>query len=336
MQLIRNEIRTGILVLLTLGLTVALVIYLSAPGLIRPVRIYHVYFDDAAAMKVGGTVLLAGRKIGVVRRIYSPVPRSDRPPGKPNYEARIDVEVSADAEIYRKNTVNMRTFGLLAELVIDFVEGDPESGRAENGQEFVGTRYPDISEIGPMLLTRIDPMLEQVSSTLTELKRTSQSLTDLTGKTSGMITNLNSTLQTFQDVGTNFKTLTQKNGSIETTLEGIRQTLRNVDQVTGQVNRENHLGSTLANLDTSAQRLKQVLGQLQNSFDTALPNLNTMLANLSEVSGRIRTQPWRLIWPSTIHYDETARSDNARPPRRPRGVTTEVGSQLGRKGVGSP
>jgi hypothetical protein len=61
-----------------------------------------------------------------------------------------------------------------------------------------------------------------------------------------------------------------------------------------------------------------------------------MLANLSEVSGRIRTQPWRLIWPSTIHYDETARSDNTRSPRRPRGVSTEVGSQLGRKGVGSP
>jgi ABC-type transporter Mla subunit MlaD len=132
MQLIRNEIRTGILVLLTLGLTVALVIYLSAPGLIRPVRIYHVYFDDAAAMKVGGTVLLAGRKIGVVRRIYSPVPPNERPPGKPNYEARIDVEVSADAEIYRENPVNMRTFGLLAELVIDFVNGNPESGRAEN------------------------------------------------------------------------------------------------------------------------------------------------------------------------------------------------------------
>ena len=335
MQLIRNEIRTGILVLLTLGLTVTLVIYLSAPGLIRPVRIYHVYLDNAAAMKVGGTVLLAGRKIGVVRRIYSPVPRSERPPGKPNYEARIDVEVSADAEIYRENTVNMRTFGLLAELVIDFVDGNPESGRAENGQSFVGTRYPDLSELGPLILTRLDPILEQASSTLAELKRTSQSLTELTGKNSRLINNLNTTLQTLQDVGTNLKTLTQKNGSMDSTLESVRQTLRNVDQVTGQLTRENHLGSALSNFDTSSQRLKQVLGQLENSFGTALPHLNEMLANLSEVSGRIKTQPWRLIWPSTIHYDETARSDNTRPPRRPRGVSTEVGSQLGRKGVGS-
>jgi ABC-type transporter Mla subunit MlaD len=179
-------------------------------------------------------------------------------------------------------------------------------------------------------------VLSETSSTLSELKRTSQSLTELTGKNSRLITNLNNTLQTFQEVGTNFKTLTQKNGSIETTLEGIRQTLRNVDQVTDQLTRDNHLTSALANLDTSSQRLKQVLSQLQHSLDTALPNLNEMLANLSEVSGRIRTQPWRLIWPSTIHYNETAKSEDVHPPRKPRGASTEVASQLGRKGVGAP
>src|SRR4029077_16652483 len=64
MQILRNEIRTGILVILTIGLTVGIVLYLSAPGLFRPIVHYRVFFDDAAAIKPGASVLLAGRKIG--------------------------------------------------------------------------------------------------------------------------------------------------------------------------------------------------------------------------------------------------------------------------------
>ena len=72
MQILRNEIRTGILVILTIGLTVGIVLYLSAPGLFRPVAHYRVFFDDAAAIKPGASVLLAGRKIGTVEKPRRP------------------------------------------------------------------------------------------------------------------------------------------------------------------------------------------------------------------------------------------------------------------------
>ena len=144
MQIIRSEIRTGILVVLTVGLLVGVVLYLSAPGLFRPIVHYRIYFDDAAAIKPGANVTLAGRKIGTVDFIQSPVPFSQRPPGKPDYEAVITVEVAADAEIFKENSVTMRSFGLLAESVIDFTQGNPNSGRAVNGDAFVGFRSPDL------------------------------------------------------------------------------------------------------------------------------------------------------------------------------------------------
>jgi phospholipid/cholesterol/gamma-HCH transport system substrate-binding protein len=112
MQIVRSEIRTGILVILTVGLLVGVVLYLSAPGLFRPIVHYRIFFDDAAGIKPGANVALAGRKIGTVDFIQSPVAIDQRPPGKPEYEAVITVQVAADAEIFKENSVTMRSFGL--------------------------------------------------------------------------------------------------------------------------------------------------------------------------------------------------------------------------------
>src|SRR5580704_9956730 len=101
MQILRNEIRTGILVILTIGLTVGVVLYLSAPGLFRPVVHYKIFFDDAAAIKPGASVMLAGRKIGTVEYIQSPVPMAQRPPGRLDDEVMITVQVARDAEVFK-------------------------------------------------------------------------------------------------------------------------------------------------------------------------------------------------------------------------------------------
>ncbi len=73
MQLRRNEIMTGLLVVGTLAVITLTLILLGAPGLFRPLVTYKIYFDNAAGIKQGAPVMLAGRKIGQVQRLYSPV-----------------------------------------------------------------------------------------------------------------------------------------------------------------------------------------------------------------------------------------------------------------------
>src|SRR5882757_7047155 len=123
MQILRSEVRTGVLVIVTLGLVVGIVLYLSSPGLFRPLKAFRVYFDNAAGIKPGAAVMLAGRKIGTVGEIESPVPLNDRPENKPTYEAMVRVQVTEDSQIYKQTTLAMRSFGLLAELVVDFTNG---------------------------------------------------------------------------------------------------------------------------------------------------------------------------------------------------------------------
>ena len=66
MQLRRNEILTGVLVLATVAVLTGILILLGAPGLFKPLVTYKIYLDNAAGIKLGAPVLLAGRKIGQV------------------------------------------------------------------------------------------------------------------------------------------------------------------------------------------------------------------------------------------------------------------------------
>src|SRR5438128_11464740 len=118
MQLQRNEIMTGLLVIGTIAVLVFILVLLGAPGLFRPLVTYKIYFDNAAAIKQGAPVMLAGRKIGQVQKLFSPVSREEDkraqeaaaavhppepnaspipPDGKPKFEVRVDVQVDKNA-----------------------------------------------------------------------------------------------------------------------------------------------------------------------------------------------------------------------------------------------
>src|ERR1700746_48317 len=126
MQLQRNEVLTGILVVATLAVVAGILVLLGTPGLFRPLVTYKIYFDNAAGIKLGAPVLLAGRKIGQVDKVYSPVTQeeSDRAmalanttfPPQPGattprrkYEARIDVKVDRSANVYKNAKTRLFT-----------------------------------------------------------------------------------------------------------------------------------------------------------------------------------------------------------------------------------
>jgi ABC-type transporter Mla subunit MlaD len=146
MQIHKNEITTGILVLVTFGLLIIILVVIGMPGVIKPLNTYRIYYDNANGIRPGAPVLLAGREIGKVTGLQSPVPLEKRPSGHSNYEVSIDVQVARDAEIYRNVTVRLTQQGLMGQQVIDFVRGDVSTGLAEDHDEFVGERVPDISE----------------------------------------------------------------------------------------------------------------------------------------------------------------------------------------------
>lgn len=146
MQIHKNEITTGILVITTFAILIVLLVIIGMPGLIKPLNTYKIYYDNANGIRPGAPVLLAGREIGKVISLQSPVPFAKRPKEHPEFEVMIVVQVASHSEIFRKVTVHLTRQGLMGQQTIDFVRGDENSGRAENHTEFSGERVPDISE----------------------------------------------------------------------------------------------------------------------------------------------------------------------------------------------
>lgn len=330
MNILRHEIRTGLLVVLTLAVLVVVVLYLGAPGVFVPQHTYRIYFDNASGIKQGADVLLAGRKVGRVKNLYSPVPEGERP--SPKMETLIEVEVSAYAKIYKSVKVQMVQNGLLGEQVIDFTSGEEASGRAPDGARFLGTRPGGLQDAVPMVLEKIDPVLTKATTTLESLEKTSDNLAQLTKKGA----DLPVALGEFRQFGTNLKELSGADGSLKKSLDNI-QTMTGdggkIDQAIGNIHNLTAPDSSLAKALDNAQQFtndlthnKDIDATLRN-FRNASENLNRVVSdlgpqfsaigrNLQQASDTVKRQPWRLIWPNTKKYEDDGRVSPPQPRLR--------------------
>jgi ABC-type transporter Mla subunit MlaD len=302
MQLERNEILTGLLVIGTIGVIAFLLVLLGAPGLFRPLVTYGVYFDNAAGIKPGAVVMLAGRKIGQVQKLYSPLTPAEEKqaqqaaaamhPSEPNaspspstrFEARVDVQVDKSAQVYRNAKVQMIQLGLLADMAIDFTQGTKESGRAKNGEMFAGERSPDLGEAAAKMLEVIKPVANEATNTMKDLQNTAQNLNKLTDENS----ELNLALTQFKTFGEHLSDLTAPDSA-------LTHSLTNIEKISTSLTENDNIEVTLRNLRNSSEKLKVATTDLQPAGE-----------NIKQFSETIKTQPWRLIWPTTKQYPETS------------------------------
>src|SRR6266496_2519744 len=217
MQLQRNEIMTGLLVIATIAVVAFVLVLLGAPGLFRPLVTYKIYFDNAAGIKQGAPVMLAGRKIGQVQKLYSPVsPKEEKQaeeaeaaihqaepnaspsmpaeasakagptatPGKLRFEVRVDVQVDKNAKVYRDAKTRLMQLGLLGDMAIDITQGNESSGRAKDGEMFAGERTPDLGDAAAKMLEVIKPVAAEATNTMKDLQQTAQNLNRLTDENS--------------------------------------------------------------------------------------------------------------------------------------------------------
>ena len=342
MQLQKNEILTGLLVIGTIAVVAFLLVLLGAPGLFRPLVTYQIYFDNAAGLKQGAPVMLAGRKIGQVQKLFSPVtPQEEKQaeaaeaathqsdanpsaspsatPDKPRFEVRVDVQVDKSAKVYRDAKVRMLQLGFLGDLAIDFTQGTSDSGRAKDGEIFAGERTPDLGEAAAKMLEVIKPVAAEATNTMKDLQQTAQNLNRLTDENS----ELTLALGQFKTFGQHLVDLTAPDSALS-------HSLVNIEKISTSLTDNDNIEVTLRNLRNSSERLKVATTELQPAGE-----------NIKQFSETIKTQPWRLIWPTTKKYAEAPPNPSpavagqrtitvrksARAKSRPRSTPAEQTSQ---------
>src|SRR5438477_8185972 len=307
MQLQRNEIMTGLLVIGTIAVVAFLLVLLGAPGLFRPLVTYKIYFDNAVGIKQGAPVMLAGRKIGQVQKLYSPVspeeekraeeaaaaikpsepnagPNPSPTPGKPRFEVRIDVQVDKNAKVYRDAKTRMIQLGLLGDMAIDITQGTEKSGRAKDGEIFAGERTPDLGEAAAKMLEVIKPVAAEATNTMKDLQQTAQNINRLTDENS----ELTLALGQFKTFGQHLSDLTASDGALS-------HSLANIEKISTSLTENDNIEVTLRNLRNSSEKLRVATTDLEPAGE-----------NIKQFSETIKTQPWRLIWPATKKYPEAS------------------------------
>ncbi|MDB6153120.1 MAG: mce related protein [Chthoniobacteraceae bacterium] len=335
MNVHRQEIRTGLLVLLSLAGMVGLLLYLGAPGVFIPQNTYHIYFDNAGAIKHGADVMFAGRKVGQVASIFSPVPENQRP--EPRYEVRIDVWINSKVKVYKSSRVQLVQTSLLGDLMIDFYGGTETDGVAPNGFYFEGGRALGLNDAAPLAVQKLDPVLKTLDETLKNLQVTLQNVNTLTASDG----DLPKALAEFRKFGGNLNQLSGPDGSLRKSLAGFEKlageggrldktvgqlesltepggplalTLKNAEQFTRGLAGNRDLAVTLRNFRRSSDSLSQTVDELG-------PRFGAIGHNLEQASDTVKHQPWRLIWPTTKKYPED------RPPAATPRPVAKAGGQ---------
>ncbi|MDQ6621929.1 MAG: MlaD family protein [Verrucomicrobiota bacterium] len=316
MQLRRNEILTGVLVVATLAVLTGVLILLGAPGLVKPLVTYRIYMDNAAGIKLGAPVLLAGRKIGQVEKLHSPISKDEaanaqalanaiRGPVDPNtppalmprYEARIDVRVDRDALVYKDAHTRLITLGLLGEMAIDITQGSEEAGRAQNEQTFAGERVPEFGETIAKVIDILQPVAKEATATLKELQTTATNLSKITDDQS----QLNMALAQMRTFAENLTNMTATDSPLQLSLKNVETISTNLGKVSTDLTSNNNIPVMLQNFRESSEKLKSAINSLG-------PDLTATGANVKDLTDTVKRQPWRLVWPSTKKYPENEKA----------------------------
>jgi hypothetical protein len=251
--------------------------------------------------------MLAGRKIGQVQKLYSPVspeeekraeeaaaaidlPEASASPGpsptlgKSRFEVRVDVQVDKNAKVYRDAKARLMQLGLLGDMAIDITQGTEKSGRAKDGEIFAGERTPDLGEAAAKMLEVIKPVAAEATNTMKDLQQTAQNINRLTDENS----ELTLALGQFKTFGEHLSDLTAPDSALS-------HSLANIEKISTSLTDNDNIEVTLRNLRTSSEKLR-----------LAVTDLGPAGENIKQFSETIKTQPWRLIWPTTKKYAEAS------------------------------
>ena len=118
----------------------------------------------------------------------------------PDFEVLVRIRVDRSAKVYRDAVARMGSNGLLAEMMIDFVQGNEESGLAERGSTFIGERQLDVSSVAAKAIKTLEPVAAAAEATLKDLKVTVGTLNGFFGQGS----DLQASISNIRRVGENF------------------------------------------------------------------------------------------------------------------------------------
>ena len=231
----------------------------------------HAYIKDATGLASRSRVTIAGIPVGTLDSIKLE-----------NGQARLNVKVKNDLDLYENATLGRKSTSLLGESVVVLTPGTPDRARLHDGDEI----HVIISETTPA------DLMEEVKEIADSVKAVAQQLAASIGTEQGG-QNIKAILQNVADA------TEALNRTVRENREVIRETLLNVQQITGNANPQ--IAKILENVRVVTEDVRQLTaaanetkggnkGELRDTIehlDQSSKNLQSALEHADSVAGRI-------------------------------------------------
>ncbi len=231
----------------------------------------HAYIRDATGLATRSRVTIAGIAVGTLESI-----RLERG------EARLDVKVRTDVDLFENGTLGKKSASLLGESVVVLTPGTPDHRKLHDGDEI----HVIVDETTP------GQILDEVKEIADSVKAVAQQLASSIGTDQGG-QNIRLILQNVADA------TEALNQTVRENREVIRDALRNVDAITQTANPE--LAKILENVRVITEDVRELMatagqtpqgrtGELRETverLDHASKSLESALEHVDSVTGRI-------------------------------------------------
>ena len=295
---ITKEIRTGVLVITGLVMTIFSFNYLKGINLFEKSRTFTVVYQNVEGLEPSNPVTISGYKIGKVQNINI----SNDGTNKLEIKLLIDNDVkfskSSKAELYET--------GLIGGKAIAIIPNYDDKSIALDGDYLIGTIKPGFTELVNQRLSPLQEKLESAIKNADNVMLTINSVFDNETKNSiqESIRNFKNLSMSLNETTENLHSLISDNSnSIDKSLKNIESTSKNLSVITENISEANikdlinNINSTVTGFNSIINKVNDGEGSVSKFLenDAVFNNLENATLELEVLINDIKTNPNRYV-----------------------------------------
>lgn len=235
--------------------------------------------NDASGLVKGSQVKSAGIPVGVIKNI-----------SLQDGKARVDLSLKPDFPLYVSSSVEIRSQGILGDMHVALRPGSPEDPPLPNGGQILNVKTSGnldnvVSQVGEIASTLKDTAVALKEATTEDgtrkhilgrivlnIESLTNDISEITSENKGKI---NKIIAQVDRVTASLDEILNENGDeslrsqLKRTMARLDSTMKNLDEITGKVNRGEGTIGRLINDEDTVEELNTAIEGVNNFLDTA-------------------------------------------------------------------
>ena len=269
----RTELIVGIFVIIAIGIVMVLIVQMGDRFFVRQYKV-TAYFEDAAGLKPGVTVTLAGVPIGRVSSLRLLGARELAALGRSGTLVRVSVTIDYAYDIPDGSALVLSKTAILGEQELTFIPSPSKAHLPKDGTAVVAnTRAPlgpteKVSQAIDELQTSLREFLARLNKIIgdeqfqADLKSSMANLADLTKRSGRLVDNLAAASESADAFLASAQDLLENSH--------LYSVLRHTDSLAATLDKSltaDELSETIGNINSSANSFSRLAGQLADTLE---------------------------------------------------------------------